>query len=317
MTETVKLSNTLYLIDPYDLGLPERTSSFIIKDEKIALIETSSSPSLPYILDGLRKLDIEPEDVDYLILTHIHLDHGGGAGLFMEKCPNAKLLVHPKGERHLIDPSRLIASAKSIYGDKFDALYDPILPVPADRIETIEHESTLSFGDSQVIFYHTRGHADHHISMLESSTNGIFAGDTTGVFYQQLKNESVQLIIPSTSPNQFDPDLMEQSIQLFESLNASQIYFGHFGVYKNPENTFAQVRYWLPLFIKDGEKAMHEKEDFYERSSYLEKILMERLTSYLISYDIPEDHPVYEVLPLDIGVNAMGIIDYLTKRSAK
>lgn len=314
MANIKQLSPTLFLVDTFDLGMSERTSAFIIKDDKIALIETASSPSIPHILKAFEELNIPLNKVDYLILTHIHLDHAGGAGLFMEECPNAKLYVHPKGARHIIDPSRLIASARSIYGEKFDMLYNPILPVSPERVVIIEDGSTLCFGQSNVLFYHTRGHADHHISMLESSTNGLFVGDTTGVFYPQLKDEEVHLIIPSTSPNQFDPNLMEQSIQLFERLNASQLYFGHYGVYQNPSHAYSQVRYWLPIFLAEGKNAMAEKDGFSERASYLEKRLFEHIVAYLRGFQIPDHHPVYQVIKLDVNVSAMGIIDYLTKQ---
>lgn len=312
-----KLSDTLYLIDTFDLGLKERTTAYIIKDDKIALIETASSPSIPYILEAFEELHIPLHQVDYLIVTHIHLDHAGGAGLFMEKCPNAKLLVHPKGMRHLIDPSRLIASARSIYGEKFDALYDPIVPVAAERVEEIIDGSSLSFGQSNVTFYHTRGHADHHISMLESSTNGLFVGDTTGVYYPQLKDEAFQLILPSTSPNQFDPDLMEQSIQLYETLHAQQLYFGHFGAFDCPQHAYAQVRYWLPIFIEEGKRAMAVKEGFEEQSQYLEERLNARVAQYVFDKGIPIAHPVFDVIALDVHVGAMGVIDYLTKQITK
>ncbi|MBK3496875.1 MBL fold metallo-hydrolase [Viridibacillus sp. YIM B01967] len=313
MGKIEQISESLFCIDSYDLGQPNRTSSYLLLDDKIALIETSASPSVPYIIKGLQKLGVAPEDVDYLILTHIHLDHAGGAGLFMEQCKNAKLLVHPKGARHLVDPSRLIASAKSVYGDNFDTLFDPILPVSEERMRTVEDGEKLELGETTLTFYHTKGHANHHISIHESATNGIFVGDTTGVYYPELTGEEFDLIIPSTSPNQFDPEAMEQSIQLYEKLNADQLYFGHYGVYRNPGVAYQQVREWLPIFLKEGKKAMATKEEFSERTRDLECRLNAVVNDYVLQHGLLLGHPVFKVIPLDTAVSAMGIIDYLVK----
>lgn len=313
MEKIEQISEGLFCIDTYDLGRPNRTSSYLLKDKKIALIETSASPSVPYIMKGLEALGVTPEDVDYLILTHIHLDHAGGAGLFMEKCKNAELIVHPKGARHLVDPSRLIASAKSVYGDQFDTLFDPILPVEESRMRTVEDGDQLVLGETTLTFYHTKGHANHHISIHDSKSNGVFVGDTTGVYYPELLEEDFDLILPSTSPNQFDPDAMEQSIQFYEKLAPSQLYFGHYGVYYEPDMAYEQVRYWLPIFLEEGKKAMAAKEEFYARSRDLEKRLNAHVNDYVLQHDLLLSHPVFKVIPLDTAVSAMGIIDYLVK----
>ncbi|MGA9228018.1 MAG: MBL fold metallo-hydrolase, partial [Mesobacillus sp.] len=113
MKKPVRLSENIYLIDDFDLSMTERTGTYLLLEEKITLIETSASPSIPFILDGLEALGVIPADIAYIIVTHIHLDHAGGAGLLLEHCPQAKVIVHPKGARHLADPSRLIAGAKA------------------------------------------------------------------------------------------------------------------------------------------------------------------------------------------------------------
>lgn len=313
MEKIEQISEGLFCIDTYDLGRPNQTSSYLLKDEKIALIETSASPSVPYIMKGLQALGVAPEDIDYLILTHIHLDHAGGAGLFMEKCKKAELIVHPKGARHLVNPSRLIASAKSVYGDQFDTLFDPILPVEETRLRTVADGDQLVLGETILTFHHTKGHANHHISIHDSKSNGIFVGDTTGVYYPELLEENFDLILPSTSPNQFDPGAMEQSIQLYEKLAPSQLYFGHYGVYYEPNMAYEQVRYWLPIFLEEGKKAMAVKEEFYERSRDLEKRLNALVNDYVLQHGLMLNHPVFKVIPLDTAVSAMGIIDYLVK----
>ena len=313
LSRVQQIAPNFFCIDTHDLNREQRTSSYLLIDEKIALIETSASPSVPYILDGLDELNIALEDIDYVIVTHIHLDHAGGAGLFLQSCPNATFIVHPRGVSHMVDPSRLIASAKSVYGEEFELLFDPIVPIDANRIVEIGHEQELVLGQHKLTFYHTEGHAKHHVSMLYSATNGLFVGDTTGVRYPEMDGEAIDLIIPSTSPNQYNPETMEQSIQLYESLNASELYFGHYGSYKNPEEAYRQVRYWTPLFLTEGKKASEISSIFQEQVHYLNARLKELLFNYLQENDIPASHPVYETIPFDTIVSSMGILDYLEK----
>ncbi|WP_367269463.1 MBL fold metallo-hydrolase [uncultured Rummeliibacillus sp.] len=308
-----KIADHLYSIDTNDLGLKNRTTSYIIVDDKIALIETSASPSIPYILNALEELHIKPSDIDYLILTHIHLDHAGGAGVMMKYCPNATVLVHPKGVRHLVDPSRLIASARSVYGENFDAIFGEILPIQEKQLYAIGDREIIRLGSSTLTFYYTKGHANHHISIHESLTNGMFVGDTTGVYYPDMTGEEFDVILPSTSPNQFDPNLMEDSIQLFEKIKPNVLYFGHYGSYTHPQFAYAEVRRYLPIFMDAGRQTMKEETDFTKQVQRTEEILTNSIFAELQAKGLSKDHPVFKIIPLDLAVSAMGIIDYLSK----
>lgn len=308
-----KIADHLYSIDTNDLGLKNRTTSYIIVDDKIALIETSASPSIPYILNALEELHIKPSDIDYLILTHIHLDHAGGAGVMMKYCPNATVLVHPKGVRHLVDPIRLIASARSVYGENFDAIFGEILPIQEKQLYAIGDREIIRLGSSTLTFYYTKGHANHHISIHESLTNGMFVGDTTGVYYPDMTGEEFDVILPSTSPNQFDPNLMEDSIQLFEKIKPNVLYFGHYGSYTHPQFTYAEVRRYLPIFMDAGRQTMKEETDFTKQVQRTEEILTNSIFAELQTKGLSKDHPVFKIIPLDLAVSAMGIIDYLSK----
>ena len=137
-----QLSSHLYLIDDFDLQHNERTGTYVLLGDDITLIETCA-PSLPYILDGLQQLHIDLNDVKNIIVTHVHLDHAGAAGLMMEKCPNATLYVHSRGARHMIDPTKLILGAKAVYKEDFDKLFDPILPIEEERVRIVQHGDTL------------------------------------------------------------------------------------------------------------------------------------------------------------------------------
>lgn len=312
-----QINSTIYCIDCHDLGREKRTGCYVIVGKKTTIIETSASPSIPYILQGLEELQIKLENIQYLILTHIHLDHAGGAGLFLEKCPNATVIVHPKGSVHLADPCKLIASAKTVYGAEFDALFNPILPIPKEKIKVVEHKEQLVLEERTLTFYHTPGHANHHISIRDDLSNGIFTGDTSGIHYHELNHEGISFVLPSTSPNQFHPESMLNSISLFEQLKPDSLYFGHYGEHSNPEIVYKQIRYWLPLFIQCGEEAIALKSSFHDRVAQTIELITKKIKNHLFSHGINKNHPVFEILQLDIEVSSMGLIHYLQKEHEK
>lgn len=316
----IKITDRIYLIDDFDLGRPARTGTYVIKEDKLTIVETCASPSIPYILEGLHTLNIQPEDIEYIIVTHIHLDHAGGVGLLIEKCPNAKVIVHPKGARHLVNPSRLIAGAKAVYGDQFEALFDPILPIREDKIIIKEDGSTLELSkDCQLTFYDTPGHANHHFSIHESVSNGIFTGDTVGIYYHELVSEGIALYLPSTSPNQFNPTAMLQSAKRIEELKVNFIFFGHYGMSSNVNEVFKQLHYWLPYFMEAGKIGLTttENKTLLEQKDAVKNALLAPITTYLDEKNIPRDHEVYSILNLDLDVCSMGIVDYYHKNQKK
>ncbi|MFS0557998.1 MBL fold metallo-hydrolase [Brevibacillus sp. 179-C9.3 HS] len=313
-TQPIYLGERIHLIDGFDMGWAERTGTYVIAEEELTLVETGPSPSVPYIKAGLAQLGYTTEQVKYIIVTHIHLDHAGGAGLFLKDCPNAKVVVHPKGARHLIDPSRLIAGARAVYHDDFDRLFEPIEAVPEERILIRGDGDTLKIGENCVLeFLDSPGHANHHFSIYDPVSQGMFTGDTAGVLYPQLKKEGIHLVLPSTSPNQFDPDAMQQSICRFEDRHLRRIYFGHYGMTEQVEDAYRQIREWLPVFVAEGESALAAEQTYDELASNL----FSRVTDHLQSQGIGREHEVYEVLKLDLQVCAMGILDYLHKRGQK
>ncbi|OIJ15792.1 MBL fold metallo-hydrolase [Anaerobacillus arseniciselenatis] len=305
------LGNRIHLIDGFDLGIPSRTGTYVINEDELTLVETGPSMSVPYILNGLKQLNIDPADIKYIIVTHIHLDHAGGAGLLLKDCPNAKVVVHPKGARHLADPSRLIQGAKAVYRDDFERLFEPILPIPEEKLIIKEDGDTLYLSENcQLTFHHTRGHADHHFSIYDPVSNGIFTGDTVGVRYDQIKE--FEFYLPSTSPNQFRPDEMIASLEkIVNELKVDTIYFGHFGPSNQPMEVYKQIKYWLPKFVETGEK-VRDKGHGHEQ---LCEELLTLVQNFISEKNIVESHHVYEVINVDLQVCSMGIIYYLEKRN--
>ncbi|RFU69897.1 MBL fold metallo-hydrolase [Bacillus sp. V59.32b] len=315
MGSIIEIDKRISLIDGNDLQRKLRTGTYVIKEEEITIVETSASPSIPYVLEGLSEAGIQLEDIKYIILTHIHLDHAGGAGLLLQKCPNAKVIVHKKGARHLEDPTRLIAGAKAVYGDDFDRLFDPILPIPSERIIIKEDREILAISDTCTLtFYDTPGHANHHLSIHDDVSNGMFSGDTVGIYYRELDQDNIEFYLPSTSPNQFNPEAMLASADLYESLGIDRVYFGHFGASHNPHQVYQQLKYWLPIFVETAKNAHACNPTFEEKLSALSSDLYKTVREYLAQKGVPDNHPVYEILALDLRVCAMGLIDYLMKQ---
>lgn len=306
------LGNNIKLIDGYDLDFPYRTGTYVFLEDEITLIETGPSKSIPHVKKGLEQLNIDLSDIKHIIVTHIHLDHAGGLGLLLEDCPNAVCYVHPRGARHLIDPSRLIQGARAVYGDEFDKMYSPIIPVPENKVIIKEDGDTLTIGKNRTLtFYHTKGHSDHHFSIHDSLSNGIFTGDTIGVSYDEvLKDFNVNIYIPSTSPNQFRPRDMLESLERIKNMQVDAIYFGHFGAVRDVEEVYKQIQYWLPIFMELGEQAYNEGRDY----RWLGQKMYEKIQSVLREKGVLDSHPVYKFVEMDCLVGAMGIIDYLSKQ---
>lgn len=313
-TYPFKLTERIALIDGYDMGIAERTGTYVIDEENLTLIETGPSPSVRYIKEGLGKLGHSLMDVKYVIVTHIHLDHAGGAGLLLQECPNAKLVVHPKGARHLSDPARLVAGAKMVYGDRFSLLFDPVVPVPENRLLIKGEGDHLEIGPDCVLhFWDSPGHANHHLAIVDPVSNGIFTGDTAGIHYEQLAKDGVDFHLPSTSPNQFDPELMRQSVTRMQNEGFSRAYYGHFGMAEKPESAFRQSMEWLDIFLEEGNDAFLAGEDHVKLAARLRA----RISSHLTGLGVSDQHDVYMLIELDLMVGAMGILDYLGKLKSK
>lgn len=316
MSNLSQLNERIFLIDAHDMGRNARTGSYIIKEEKVTIVETSASPSIPYILEGLKGLGIHPNDVEYIIVTHIHLDHAGGAGLLLRSCPNAKVVVHPKGARHLAEPSRLIAGAREVYGESFDSLFEPILPIPEEKLIVKEDQAELAIGTNcNLVFHNSPGHANHHFSIYDPVSNGIFTGDTIGVYYHELVKDGIDFILPSTSPNQFRPDAMLESIEKIRALQVSAIYFGHYGMTTNVNEVYKQLSFWLPIFVNAGKQsfAEHPSANPSELEDLIKELIFKEVTAYLDERHVPRSHEVYEIIGIDLYICAKGIFDFILK----
>ncbi|WP_193744643.1 MBL fold metallo-hydrolase [Geomicrobium sp. JCM 19037] len=296
-----KLFDHTYLIDGLDLGMKERTGIYVLDNEQLTIIETGPSQSFEPIRLGLKQLGYKMTDISHIILTHIHLDHAGGAGQLVQHATNARVHVHPSGYKHLIDPTKLIEGARVVYGDAFDRTFAPVLPVPKRMVVSQEDGAQLSIGNNRTLtFFHTPGHAMHHISILDSETNGIFTGDTVAVYYKSLSDRHNQCVsVPSTSPSQFDPAMMANSWEKIRRLSPDVLYLGHFGAPQQTDQLFLNSEQLLEKFI---DALRTESQD----AKRLARVLQQTVQDYYQLEQLTDDES--NMLNVDCQVSALGLI---------
>ena len=209
---------------------PGHAASHVIQDGgRAAFVDVGTNFSVPYLLAALDALGIARDAVDYVFLTHVHLDHAGGAGKLLQELPNASALIHPRGAPHMIEPAKLIAGSKVVYGEeRFGRLYGELVPIPAARVTVVEDGARYRLGGRELELIHTPGHALHHYAVVDRAHSCIFPGDTFGVSYREMDSTHGAFITPATTPTQFEPDQLVASIDRMVSYSPQVMYLMHF-----------------------------------------------------------------------------------------
>jgi glyoxylase-like metal-dependent hydrolase (beta-lactamase superfamily II) len=225
MVYTQEVATNVFLIDDELYNIPRSGSVYFLAEEKKALIDTGPSTSSDIVLLGIRQIGSQAEEIDYVILTHIHLDHAGGAGTLLKAMPRATVLAHPRALKHLVDPSKLVNSAIQAQGDEDLKRNGPVISISPDRVQAVHEGDRIYLSDAQNLqIMECPGHAPHEICVLESRNRGIFVGDAVGHIV-----EGTDVILPVTPPPSFDLDLYLKSLQRLKKLQSSIIYFAHAG----------------------------------------------------------------------------------------
>ncbi|NBT58055.1 MBL fold metallo-hydrolase [bacterium] len=283
-------------------------AAFLRKENQRGLfIENNTNRALPFLLDALKAKGLSENQVDYLIVTHAHLDHAGATGALAALCPNAVVLAHPKAVKTLTDPERLVSSAKKVYGeDKFLSLYGDIPPVPRDRVREIQDGETIVWEGIPLKFFHTEGHASHHLCVWDASTSSVFTGDAFGLCYPALVGKK-PFHIPSTSPVDFDYEKALRTLDLIEATKAETAYLTHFG----PVEQISERARLLRKHLRAHQDLIEECEKKNTPDSELESSLFKELSLYfdreLEACGIQKTQEVRELLSLDLELNAAGL----------
>jgi glyoxylase-like metal-dependent hydrolase (beta-lactamase superfamily II) len=240
-----KLSERVYQIDTMALGQAGTVAVYVIKGPKVTMIDCGYASSRETVLQGLSEMGVKPSDVTYLIPTHVHLDHAGAAGFLLKEMPNAKMFAHERAVPHLVDPSRLIQSSRSVFGDFIMQAYGLPVPIDGNRITAIGDEMQLDLGDGLVAtIVQTPGHAPHQISILLEKQKVLLTADAVGIVYPNLKT-----LIPTTPPPSFEPSKLLDSVNHLQQMDPKSLLVPHFGLRKDTakvfETTKKKVEDWL------------------------------------------------------------------------
>ena len=306
--------NGIYAVDALYLR-PRLAAVHLIKeDARVALVDTGTNDSLPHVLGALKELGVSIDQVDYILLTHIHLDHAGGAGLMMQRFPNARLVVHPRGLRHMIDPSRLVEGATAVYGkEEMNRLYGDVLPVDAARIVEATHGLRLDLAGRPLQILDTPGHARHHVCIRDEQTGHVFTGDAFGLSYPEFDYAGRQFVFPGTTPVQFDPEEMHASINLLMSFSPGAIYLTHFGRVRDVVGTAREMHRLIDAYVTI---ARQHKDTGERRHELIRDGLARLMVKEIAAMGCPWDpKKILELLHHDIEINAQGLEVWLDSES--
>jgi glyoxylase-like metal-dependent hydrolase (beta-lactamase superfamily II) len=283
-------------------------------ESEVAFIEVGINSSTPRLMKTLELRGWKPEDVRYVIVTHVHLDHAGGAGSLMQLLPNATLLVHPYGARHMINPAKLEAGSRVVYGDaRFERIYGELIPVSVDRVRIMEDGATVTLGNRQLSFMDTPGHARHHFCVHDSLTHGWITGDTFGVSYREFDTEKGAFLFPTTTPIQFDPEPLKDSVRKLVANQPDYMYLTHYGRVDNVQQLAIKMIEGVDAFVGFAELYKDDSQRRHKIETAMGDWLMAGLKEHGVSLG---EARCMELLRPDIELNTRGIEIWLDRSQA-
>lgn len=289
---------------------PDFDAAYLMVHEgRAAFIDTGTTHSVPRLLQALSATGLGPEAVDWVIPTHVHLDHAGGAGALMQALPNARLLVHPRGERHMVDPSALIAGASEVYGEEeVKRSYGTIVPIPRERVLASDDGMIVTLAGRPLQLLHTPGHAKHHHCIWDAASRGFFTGDTFGLSYREFDTALGPWILPTTTPVHFDPVALRQSIVRLLSYSPESMYLTHYGRVQNVPALGASLLEQIDELVALASPLRDAPDRHAALTAGLGAIYLRRTRAH--GCTLP-DEEVLALLASDIELNAQGLAVWL------
>lgn len=282
-------------------------SHLVVRNGRAAFVDCGANSSVPHLLAALDALEIPRENVDFLFLTHIHLDHSGGAGALVRELPAATVVVHPRGAPHLADPARLEAGTRAVYGDRvYEKLYGELIPIPETRIHAVRDEEVLVLGEARFRFLHTPGHALHHVAIHDETASAIFSGDIFGISYRIFDNPAGEaFVFPTTTPTQFDPEQMHASLERIVSSAPAAVFLTHFSRVTEIERLAADLHRDVDRFVEIARECSEQPD----AEEHIRHALHDYLSDRLIAHGARIDPATRETwLAMDVNLNAAGLL---------
>jgi len=303
--------NGVYLIDTLYLRPGLAASHLVVDEGRAAFVDTGAGPAAPRLLAALDELGIARGQVDYLFLTHVHLDHAGGAGQLMQALPNAKAVLHPRGAPHLIDPTRLIAGSMQVYGETlYRQLYGEIVPIPAERVLVAADRTRLRLGNRTFEFIDAPGHARHHHCPIDLDHREVYSGDNFGICYREFDTARGPFMLPTTTPVQFDPDALHATIDRLMSYRPQRVVQTHFGPVTDVERLAGDLHAAIVELVRIARLHAQAPDRRARIEADMFRYLSVKLDEHGYAGDLAERH---RLLDEDVRLNASGLEVWLDR----
>ena len=280
-------------------------SHLVLENGRAAFVDCGANSSVPLILGALAEKDVDPADVDYLFLTHVHLDHAGGAGLLMQSLPNAKAVLHPRGAPHMIDPARLIKGAMAVYGEEsYFEQYGDVVPISEERVVVADDLDSFSLAGRELSCLYTEGHARHHYCLVDPRSRAVFTGDSFGLSYRELDTERGEFIYPTTTPIHFDPPEAHKAIERIMSFEPQQLFLTHYSRVSGPERLATDLHQRIDDFVAIAQT--HAGDD--ARTARMHESMCRYFIAEIRAHGFAgSDDEIREIVGKDVFLNTMGL----------
>lgn len=307
-----KLDDGIVAIDTEFMRPIQDASHLIIEGGRAAFVDTGTNDSVPLLVDALRQQDLDVADVDFVFLTHVHLDHARAAGLLMQALPNARCVIHPRGVRHMVDPAKLIAGAAAVYGvERTHDLYGVIQPIDESRIVVPNDEQWIELNGRMLQVLFTEGHARHHYCLLDPASRGVFTGDSFGVSYRELDTAAGEFIFPTSTPASFDPAEAHKSVDRIMACNPERLYLTHYSRVTDLARLAADMHAGIDAYVEIALSQRDNDDPLPAMQSAMYDYLSTRLTAHGYKGD---DSTMRSVLEIDVVLNAQGLVSWLQRQ---
>ncbi|MCH8100142.1 MAG: MBL fold metallo-hydrolase [Proteobacteria bacterium] len=307
-----KLDDGIVAIDTEFMRPIQDASHLIIEGGRAAFVDTGTNDSVPLLIDALRQQDLDVADVDFVFLTHVHLDHAGGAGLLMQALPNARCVIHPRGVRHMVDPAKLIAGTAAVYGvERTHDLYGVIQPIDESRVMVPNDEQWIELNGRKLQVLFTEGHARHHYCLLDPASRGVFTGDSFGVSYRELDTAAGEFIFPTSTPASFDPVEAHKSVDRIMACNPERLYLTHYSRVTDLARLAADMHAGIDAYVEIA-LAQRDNDDPLPA---MQSAMYDYLSTRLIAHGYKgDDNAMRSVLEIDVVLNAQGLVSWLQRQ---